>query len=455
MFVKNKEALIKNCLDPTDCEARRLALSVVESVLEHANPENAIKSTIKLVDEKLAVAGATFNLLDFDKIYVLGAGKAGGGMAQGIEGILGNRIFKGFVNIPNGTKERYNTSKIELNETSHPLPDESGIKGANKIMELADSANSNDLVIVLISGGASSLLPHPSHGFSLFDLQKVTSSLLKSGADINELNSVRKHLSAIKGGRLAEKCHPATVIALIISDVVGDTLDVIASGPTVPDKSTYHDALNVLTSYGLSEEFPRVIKHFNTGAEGEIPETLKEDDPIFESVYNFLISTNKSVLSQVKEEMSKDSSVKIFSTDLTGEARDIGKDFGKRLMELKDEKTGTKPLIVIAGGETTVTVRGTGIGGRNQELILGGLPTLSGSGIAFASFGTDGIDGLSDAAGAIVDGSSLKRAVEMGMSIEKTLKDNDSSTFFKDLKDQIFTGPTGTNVNDVIVMVIL
>jgi glycerate-2-kinase len=278
--------------------------------------------------------------------------------------------------------------------------------------------------------------------------------LLRCGAAIDEVNVVRKHISDIKGGRLAAICYPATVVTLIISDVVGDSLDVIASGPTAPDQSTFEDAVRILRKYALAEEFPRINEHLRRGMQGVIPETLKAGDAVLNRIHNFLISGNEMVLRSVLKDISKHHTAKLLTTKLVGEARDVGQALARKAM---NEATSKDPLLrpkaLLAGGETTVTVRGNGKGGRNQELVLAAMSELKGEGVVIASIGSDGIDGVTDAAGAMADSGSYKRAVGLGLSLQKYLDDNDSYSFFKKLGETIITGPTGTNINDVSVIV--
>jgi glycerate 2-kinase len=273
---------------------------------------------------------------------------------------------------------------------------------------------------------------------------------------IGEVNAVRKHLSDIKGGRLAKACYPATVISLIISDVVGDLLDTIASGPTVPDQSTFEDAVNVLKKYDLMNRFPRIKRHFEKGLEGRLPETLKQNDKVFDRVNNFLISTNAIVMERVVKVTSGRYDATILTSSLEGEAREVGKRLRSLAMrEKKARHSKSRPKVILAGGETTVAVKGDGKGGRNQELVLSAMEGLEGDGVVIASIGTDGIDGASDAAGAIADGKSRSRAVEQGLNILKFLDRNDSYNLLKKLSDLIITGPTGTNINDIAVIVIV
>jgi glycerate-2-kinase len=456
MQVRNRVALIGNGGSSEDKRARTIALDIVERVLGEADPNNAVKNSMKLSGEDLILMEKSFHLKSFKNLFVLGAGKAAGGMAEAVEGVLGSRLVGGFVNLPEGTGERFRTRRIVLNESSHPLPNESGVAGAKKMLDLAARAGEEDLVIVLISGGASSLLPLPAGDLTLDDIQSLSVALLRSGAVIDEINIVRKHLSRVKGGGLAAACYPATVISLIISDVVGDSLDVIASGPTVSDPSTFEDAIAVMKKYGLLDRFPRISRHLEDGSKGVFPETLKRGDPVLERVHNFLISTNKMVLERVVESISNRFDVKIISTSLVGEARVVGERLGSLLVDegrLRD--SNSRPRLLLAGGETTVKVSGDGRGGRNQELVLSSISVLRGEGVCIASFGSDGVDGDSDAAGAVADGRSWKRAEELNLQPSVFLDSNDSYNFFKRLGDLILTGPTGTNVNDTVVMVVV
>jgi glycerate-2-kinase len=456
MAIKGIEVLIKNGLSERDKRARRIALDVLEQVLAEADPKVAMKKSVRLGGSVLMVKESSFDLKIFENIYVIGGGKAGGGMAEAVEEVIGDKISSGFVNILDGTKTRFETERIMLNESSHPVPNERGVKGAKRMLEIARNAGEDDLVIVLISGGASSLLPLPTGELGLGDVQTLTGALLRSGAVIDELNVVRKHLSDIKGGRLVQACHPATVVSLIISDVVGDPLDVIASGPTVPDPSTFEDAVNVLKKYDLIDRFPKIKRHLKKGIEGGFPETLKQNDKVFFRVHNFLICANKTVMEKIVEGTSGRYDTTILTSSLEGEAKEVGKRLGSLAMkEKKARDSKSRPEVILSGGETTVAVKGDGKGGRNQELVLSAMDRLSGDGVVIASIGTDGIDGASDAAGAIADGKSHFRTVELGLDTGKFLDRNDSYNLFKKLGDLIITGPTGTNINDIAVIVIV
>jgi len=455
--IKNKETLIANGETSSDRKARMLALTSLEHALKAVDPKQIIKSKILLKNSKLRVDGYSFDLNSFKDIYVIGGGKASGSMAEALEQILGSHIKEGIVNVPHGSN--YKTEIIKLHGASHPVPDEAGVEGTRCIAEIADKAGENDLVICLISGGGSSLMPLPRNGISLADKRKITDMLLKSGATINEINTVRKHISYIKGGWLAKKAYPATILNLILSDVIGDPLDFIASGPTVPDSTTFKDAINVLKKYDLWNVAPSSIrKVLSDGEKGLIPETPKPDDKIFRKAFNVIIGNNRTAsLEACNFLKSEGLNTFLLTATLEGEARHVGVTIASIIREIDaSENPLKKPAAIVAGGETTVTVSGKGVGGRNQELALATVYKISGiNGAVLASMSTDGVDGPTDAAGAIVDGKTLTKAAKKGLAPEKFLVENDSYNFFSNLKDLIFTGQTGTNVNDITVMVVL
>jgi glycerate-2-kinase len=456
-LIKNSAQLVENGLDDISRKLREDACSILEAALEAVDPEQAIFNALKLDDGVLSFEGETIRLSDVNRIIVVGGGKAGGLMARAIEKLLGDRINEGLVNVLEGTENTVILKKIKLHGTSHPVPSTSGVEGVKQMLELSERLNEDDLVISLISGGGSALMPYPAEGIGLDDLQAITGSLLRVGATINELNAVRKHLSAFKGGQLARHCAPACVVSLILSDVIGDPLDIIASGPTAPDTSSFSDAKAVLERYGLWTDAPVNIKtRITEGVEGEIPDTPKEDDQVFKRVNNILIANNVIAAQAAREkaaELGYDSMV--LSTYIEGEASSVGeiltgiaKEIDKRDQPLK------KPAVLVIGGETTVTVKGEGVGGRNMEVALGASLRLDGLNCLVAALGTDGIDGPTVSAGAFVDGYTLKRSKEKGLDPELYLGENDSYTYFKELGDCILTGPTGTNVNDLSLILI-
>jgi glycerate 2-kinase len=455
--IRNKNQLIENAETLLLKRARIITLNCIEEALNAADPRRLLKSRVVLEGSCLRVNGISFDLKSFGNIYVVGGGKAGSSMAVTLEELLGQYLTAGIVNIPRGTCQK--TKKIELNEAGHPTPDQAGLKGALKMLAIAEKAKENDLIICLLSGGGSSLMPLPRENITLKDKKELTKALLKSGAAISEINIVRKHLSAFKGGWLAKKAYPATILNLVLSDVTGDKLDTIASGPTVPDPSTFADAQNILKSYRLlKDDTSRVSKVLSDGVKGLIPETPKPDDAVFKKVTNVIIGNNNIAAGALCECLKAEGlNTLLISDALIGEARNVGQAFSQFAYEIAVlGKPLPKPIGIIAGGETTVIVVGKGSGGRNQELALSAAIHLKEvEGCVIASIGTDGVDGPTDAAGAIADSSTLKRAFSKGIDPRTFLKNNDSYNFFSQLGDLIFTGPTGSNVNDISIIVVL
>jgi len=455
--IKNRKQLIENGETRLTRKARELALKSLESTVNAVDPKQIIKSKLSLKNSILRVNEYPFDLKRFKNVYVIGGGKASGSMAESLERILGNYITNGFLNVPYGSKHK--TDIIKLHEASHPIPDESGVKGTRRMLEIAEKAGEDDLVICLISGGGSSLMPLPRGEISIADKREITEALLKCGATINEINTVRKHVSDFKGGWLAKKAYPATILNLILSDVAGDPLDFIASGPTVPDSTTFSDAIKVLKKYGPWNKAPLSIrKVLLDGEKGLIPETPKSDDEAFKKVYNVIVGNNRFASMAACEYLKSEGlNTLLLTATLEGEARHVGVMLASIANEVSMSGNPVqKPAGIIAGGETTVTVTGKGLGGRNQELALAAALKLNRmNGVVVASLNTDGIDGPTDAAGAIADGKTLARAMKMELTPEEFLAENDSYNFFSKLGDLILTGPTGTNVNDVSVIVIL
>ncbi len=431
---------------------------ILESALKAVDPKRAVENFLKLEDGclKLEPGNISYDLADVGEIYVVGGGKAGGAMSEAVENILGDRIKKGNVNVLKGTEGNYQLDIITLNGAAHPVPDLDGVKGVKRMLDTVEKASEDDIVIVLISGGGSALMPYPAEGISLNDLQETTSLLLMSGATINELNSVRKHLSGFKGGKLAESCFPSTVISLILSDVVGDPIDTIASGPTAPDNSFFRDAHNVMINRKVWEPAPQEVKNrILMGLDGGISETPKPGDEIFEKVSNNVIANNAiaaEAACKAADMLGYNSFV--LSTFVEGEAKEVGTVFAgiAREVEFKNRPV-KKPGAVIIGGESTVRVSGEGVGGRNMELALSASQKIPGAAL-IACLATDGIDGPTDSAGAIIDDYTLSRAEKKGLDVGVFLENNDSYSFFRALEDFIFTGPTGTNVNDLAVIMV-
>jgi len=456
--IKNADELLKNARSSLDRKARHLAITALNAALEAVDPEVIIKSKVKVKGTTLKIENLTFDLDKFKGIYVIGGGKACGPMAEALAELLGSRIKEGAVNVPYSSP-LYKTGKVKLQRASHPIPDESGVTGASRMLDIVGKAEKNDLVICLISGGGSSLMPQPRSGISLEDKRKVTDALLKSGATIKEFNTVRKHISGLKGGWLAKEAYPATIINLILSDVVGDPLDFIASGPTVPDTTTFKDAIEILKHRGLWNTIPDSVRKLLTdGEKGLIPETPKPRDKVFKKVHNIVIGNNFTASHAAYTAFRKAglNSLLLTST-LEGQARDVGTMLASMAKEIAASGNPVrKPAGIVAGGETTVTVVGKGKGGRNQEIALGAALKIGNmDGVVIASVSTDGVDGPTDAAGAIADGKTLKRTRELKLNPREFLANNDSYAFFSKLGDLVFTGPTGTNVCDVVVIVVL
>lgn len=404
----------------------------------------------------LSVDQQAYDLKAFRHIYVVGAGKAGGLMAAALESILGDRLTGGVVNVKYG--HTVPVHRIELIEAGHPIPDDAGVQGAARIVRLLESLDEEDLVFCVLSGGGSALMPLPVAGITLEEKQAVTGHMLDCGATINQMNTVRKHISQMKGGHLARLASPATVISLILSDVIGDPLDVIASGPTVPDPSTFADCRAIMTRYQLENTIPAsVIRHMQEGEEGRNPETPKPGDPVFKCVQNVLIATSRQALEAARTEAEhRGYHPLILSSSIDGETREIARVYAAIAREIRTSGHPVPPpACIISGGETTVTIRGKGKGGRNQEFVLAAAPGIGGldQTVVFSA-GTDGTDGPTDAAGAIADGLTIARAQQAGLDAESYLNENDAYHFFETLNDLIITGPTNTNVMDLRLLLV-
>ncbi len=435
---------------------RKDAEDIFKEGLEAVGPIQEIRKHVTFKDNKLSVRDQIYDLTDYEAVYVIGTGKASAAMAQAVEGLLGERLKEGVVNVKYGYS--FPVKRIKVNEAGHPVPDEAGFRGTKEIVQLLEKTGKNDLVLFLISGGGSALLPYPAEGLTLKDKQEVTRCLLEVGARIHEINALRKHISRVKGGRLAKLAYPSTLISLILSDVIGDDLDTIASGPTVPDESTFTDCLKIVEKYDMRGKIPSsVVEFLEKGAKGEVEETPKSGDPAFQKTQNLIISSNIHALKAAKrkaDELGYNSL--ILSALVEGETKDAARVHAAVAKEiLKSGNPVPPPACVISGGETTVTIRGKGLGGRNQEFALAAAIDIDGlENVIILSVGTDGTDGPTDAAGAVADGSTVNRARKLGMDAEHFLRENDSYNFFKPLEDLIITGPTHTNVMDLrLVMV--
>jgi hydroxypyruvate reductase len=399
------------------------------------------------------VSANTYNLNRFSRVLVVGAGKAAAPMAAAVEDVLGARV-EGTVTVRYGHAAP--TRHIRIREASHPVPDAAGVAATRAIVELLETTRASDLVICLISGGGSALLTLPADDISLEDMQRTTDALLRSGATINEINVVRKHLDVVKGGGLARLAAPARLLTLVLSDVVGNPLDSIASGPTVGDPSTFADAARVFDHYALWPGLPEtVVSRIRRGCAGELPDTPKPGDALFSEAQTLVVGSNLLACEAAAEAASQAGfHTLVLTTFVEGEAREAGRVLAGVLREV--DASGhplPRPACIVAGGETTVTIRGQGTGGRNQELALAAAFSLRGlERVLLASIGTDGSDGPTDAAGAWVDGATLDRAAELGVDPAASLADNASYTFFDKVGGLIRTGPTHTNVNDIYLL---
>ncbi|WP_435152973.1 glycerate kinase type-2 family protein [Haladaptatus sp. DFWS20] len=440
-MISNREALATT-------PARETALACIKAGIEAAHPNTVIREAVELDEDTdtLRVENREYDLSEFDEIVVLGGGKAAAQVAAALESLLGDHIDRGAV-VTNDSEE---TTRIEVLPGDHPVPSERGVESTRRVLELADSADENTLVLAAITGGASALLPAPAEEISLTDIQSVTRNLLDSGADIDDINAVRKHCSALKGGQLAQKAAPATVVGLLFSDVVGDSPGVIGSGPTAPDETSFADAISVLDRYGVeSDEASAIRTRLERGNNGELPETPDADDSIFDHVTNHVLATTFTALDAARETAKRRGyDATILSSRVRGEARESVKTHVAIAEEiLATGNPSSPPAVLLSGGETTVSVRGDGSGGPNLEFTLGALLELDGE-ITVASVDTDGKDGSTDAAGALVDGE-LSTA-----GGQEALRENDSHRFLDSVGALIETGATGTNVNDLRILVV-
>jgi glycerate-2-kinase len=454
--IKNRQQLIEAGSDNADKQARAILLDIIEATIAEADPALMISRMLGKAGNKWAIDNQTLIPSDFERVFVLGAGKAGKRMTAGLNLALDSMINGGLVNIP-AEKTEF-CGKVELHPASHPLPNESGIDGAKRILKMATQAKENDLVICLLSGGGSSLLPMPATGITLEDKQLITSLLLRSGAAINEINSVRKHISAIKGGQLARAAYPATLISLILSDVIGDPLDVIASGPTVADESTYGKAKRILCKYGLWEKAPASVKQLiEKGVAGKMDETPKAGDICLSRSRNIIIGNNLQ-LRRAAAAKAASLGLRVCSIE-----KPFVCDSEKAACELIDlvfkcrNEISPIRMLVIAGGETTVKVTGPGIGGRAQHLALSFMikaQQQKNGRFVFAAIGSDGVDGPTEAAGALIDYQSFSDAQGQGLNPVLSFEAQDSHRFFRETGSLIKTGYTGTNLNDLYLALI-
>lgn len=436
-------------------ELRQSARLIWEAALNAANPSTCIRKFVHIEGGVLSIGGKRFPI--HGRLIVIGAGKPSAKMAQVIEEIIGSYISGGLVVTKYG--HALPLERIRLVEAGHPIPDAAGMRAVKETRELLRGLTKDDIVLCLLSGGGSALWPSPAEGITLEEKQEVTYLLLRAGATIRELNAVRKHLSEMKGGQLARWAAPAHVISLIISDVIGDPLDFIASGPTAPDTTSFSDALAIIQKYGI--EVPdSVLERLQDGAHGRVPETPKPGDPVFKHVDNQIIANNRLLIDAAVEKARElRFNTLILGTEVEGEAKDVGRFFSAIARELaRSGNPIPTPACILAGGETTVTVRGHGVGGRNQEMALAWAIAMAARSYmtpaCFASVATDGTDGPTSAAGGLVDHLTCSRAVELGLMPLKFLRGNDSSNFLKATGDLIVTGPTQTNLMDLQILLV-
>jgi hydroxypyruvate reductase len=432
------------------------ARSIFAAGLESADPFAAVARILELRNDCLWVGDRTYELSAVQNIFVVGCGKAAARMALAVQALLGERLVGGVIVVKHG--HQLPIERIKVIEAGHPIPDEAGLGGARQVMDLARRCGKNDLLFFLVSGGGSALLPYPAAGLSLEDKRRTTEVLLRSGAKIQEVNAVRKHISQIKGGRLARLAAPATLVTLVLSDVINDSLEAIASGPTVPDRSTYGDCLRIIKHYDVERLIPPVVVDFlERGANGQIAETPKPSDTVFRDTQNIIVGGNRLALAAAQHRAEAlGYHTLVLSDELEGESRIVAKSHSDLVKEfLRTKSAARRPSCLLSGGETTVTVRGDGLGGRNQEFSLAAAIEIAGiDGVVILSGGTDGADGPTDAAGGIVDGSTINRGRAKNLDAAVFLAKNDSYHFLQATEDLLVTGPTLTNVMDLQITLI-
>lgn len=434
---------------------RKDALQIYFAGLHAVEADACIRKYMEVKENGITIRGKMYDPGKYNNIYITGFGKVSGFMAAAVEKLLGDKIKNGMVNVRYGytTPCKY----VKLNPAGHPIPDSSGINGTKEIVAIAKEANEDDLVFCLISGGGSALFELPYAGISLEEIKEITALLLKCGATIDEMNAIRKHLSLVKGGRFAGLCK-AEMVSVILSDVINDPLETIASGATSPDPSTFQDCEWILKKYDLHHKIPVSIqKHIQNGIHGYVEETPKPGDKIFDRVSNIIIGNNRAALSASKEKGEQlGYNTVILSSCIKGEAREIAKVFGAIAREIHASGCPVeRPACIIAGGESTVTVKGDGLGGRSQEFSLSAAMEIDGlADTVILSAGTDGTDGNTEAAGAMVDGTTIMNAKSKKLHPEKYLLNNDSFSFFKETNDLIVTGTTKTNVMDIMLLLV-
>ena len=437
-------------------KTREDAIAIFKAGLRAVAPDTAIARFCSRSGDVLTIGDRSYQLTNYANVYLVGAGKATAPMAAAMEKLVGDHLTDGVITVKYGHTAPL--EQVRTIEAGHPVPDQNGETGSERILSLAEKAAENDLLLCMISGGGSALLPRAVPGVTLSDKQETTRILLACGATIHEINTLRKHLSMIKGGNLAVTGAPATVVSLLLSDVVGDDLDVIGSGPTVPDGSTFKDCAAIVEKYGIADQLPTpVTDHLSKGLAGEAKETPKANHPAFQKTTNIVIGSNMEALLAARQEaLQRNYRTLILSSTIEGETADVAHLHGAVAREVLQTGHPIKPpACILSGGETTVTLKGQGKGGRNQEFALCAAGAIAGKApVVMLSGGTDGNDGPTDAAGAIIDNTTLTRAVAEHLQIEEYQANNDAYHFFKPLNDLLITGPTNTNVMDVRIILI-
>lgn len=431
---------------------RPLLATMLRQALASAHAGDAVRRILHRDGDELTIGVRRYHLSDYERIVVVGAGKATAAMARAIEPILGRHLDGGVVIVKYGHEQA--TKRIAVAEAGHPLPDRAGLAASRRVTEIVAGLSVRDLLFVLLSGGASSLMPAPVPGVTLTDKQRITVRLLRCGAGIGEINCVRKHLSTLKGGRLAA-LSGATIITLMLSDVIGDDMSVIGSGPTFPDRTTYGDAVACLQRYQLWASAPRAVReHLTNGVRKRLPETPKPGARLFRRIHHEIIGNNTTALTALTAAARSAGWRTLLLPPFTKEARDAGADMGALARRIvQQQRPIPNPCCVVAGGETIVTVRGNGRGGRAQEFAVAAAKAVAGlPRVYVAAVATDGSDGPTDAAGGFVSGDTWRRAGRIGVNLEAALTNNDTYRALKRLKCHIMTGPTDTNVNDLYLL---
>jgi glycerate 2-kinase len=439
-------------------DLRAVAQQLQQAALAAADPAEAVYKFMSRVGDQILIADRSYDLREFDRIFLIGAGKAAVPMADAVSEVLRDRLDRGVIITKYHHADRPLPDRIRVHEAGHPVPDQHSVAATRDLTALLDQVTPRDLIVCVISGGGSALMTLPAEGISLADLQATTQLLLRAGATIHQINTIRKHLDVVKGGGLARLANGAPLITLILSDVIGDDLSVIASGPTVPDPSTFAEAWHIVQQFDLIDQLPAAVSaRLRRGANGDIADTPKPGDPIFDHVRTAIIGSNAQA-AQAAEKTARQLKFNtlLLTTQAQGEAREIAKVAAAIAAEIaRYNRPVAKPACVIIGGETTVTLKGHGLGGRNQEIALAAAIAIEGMPhTLIAALGTDGTDGPTDAAGAIATGETIGRGRSIGLGAQMHLANNDAYHFFQPLGDLIITGPTGTNVNDLLFILV-